>query len=139
MSDSELVSVAKTISDLRRQVEGDAEGETAKVARRLLSLFEERPSVTAESCIVSSRVVAEALREAAFAPVIVDGELELGPHSWLQHRIVVLELTDEWVVIDLAVRQVPAYASDELFWAVIPPRAAALTALLSEHYKWWTP
>ncbi len=87
----------------------------------MLSLLDERQGLIDESCVVASHAVAEALRAGGFHPVIVEEGLSVGSHSWLQHRIVVIELTEQWLVIDLAVRQVPAFCSDEIFWAVISP------------------
>ena len=70
----------------------------------MLSLLEERPGLIDESCVVASHTVSEAVRD-TYTAVIVEGELQTAEKSWLQHRIVVVELAEEWIVIDAAVRQ----------------------------------
>jgi len=112
---------ATTIADLRRFIAGNAQSRTAEVGRRVPSLLDERQGLIDESCVVASHAVAEALRAGGFHPVIVEEGLSVGSQSLQQNRIVVIELTEQWLVIDLAVRQVPAFCSDEIFWAVISP------------------
>ncbi|MEO8033769.1 MAG: hypothetical protein ABI837_05005 [Acidobacteriota bacterium] len=139
MSDTEPFNTAITIAELRRFVAESSQSRAADAGRRVLSLLEKRQGPIDESCEVTSHAVSDTLRAAAFLPVIVEGELELGPYSWLQHRVVVVELPEEWLVIDVAVRQVPAFRTDEIFWAVVPPDATSLTAILSNRYGWWSP
>lgn len=130
---------ATKIEALQRLSALHSETRVVAAGRVILSLIANRPGLIDESCVIASRAVAQALQASGFPAVIVEGELNVGVRSWLQHRVVVVELTDEWILIDLAVRQVPAFCDEELYWAVFPPKSETLKSILSTRYAWWTP
>jgi hypothetical protein len=113
------------------------ERQFASVGRLVLSLLAERQELIDESCVVVSSVVSQALRARGYPAIVVEGDLDIGAQSWLQHRLVVVELPDEWIIVDLAVRQVPAFHDDEILWVVIPPDPTTLRTILATRYAWW--
>lgn len=127
----EINSHAKLRACLRRV------GQTMPVLAAIDRLLKDRPDLTGESCIAASSAVTECLRELRLVAVVLEGELAITPKSWLQHRIVIVETEDRWLLVDLAVRQVPWLADKDLMILVMPSSRDILYNALETHYRWW--
>ncbi len=90
------------------------------------------------ACEVASQLLADALRARSFLPVILEGEIPLGPNHWLEHRVVVLELSTFWIVADLAAAQVPRLSDVSFLIVVTAPNPVALRTALATYYAWWS-
>lgn len=126
-----------TVTGLDGFVSASPTSPSGEVIRAVLSYLSVHPETLTESCIVASSAVAQQLRSGGVDCVILEGELAIAPKSWLQHRVVVVEGTDEWVVIDIAARQVPRLKDFELLVMIMSPSADALQMALQSRYDWW--
>jgi hypothetical protein len=138
----------QTFSDQELQKLASSQDEPQEVLAKFLSselgplyrqLKKERRTVDlAYMCNVATEELRAKLRQQGFDSVIVEGEVEIAPHQWLAHRVNVVKLPKEWIVIDLTARQLPWMKGRSWLLEKIAPDETSLKQFLKERYRWWT-
>lgn len=86
-------------------------------------------------CYKTSRLVQDEFNRVGVTGGILEGNIEVGPHDWLEHRANIVQNVNFYAFIDLASRQF-GRATDG-FMIVSTPKAAVMKAALASEYSWY--
>jgi hypothetical protein len=94
---------------------------------------------TKDMCLDVSRYMNEILKKEGVQALILQGEIEIGKDSWLEHHISFVMLTNFWMTIDLSVGQLEQYNGTPFLILITEPDRSLLQGALKDSYGWWTP
>lgn len=97
------------------------------------------PTTTAGMCIEVVSAVNEFLGSRGVSVKRLEGWLEIGPHSWLEHNVSVLQLKENWVTVDFTINQIAGHEGIPFLVIVCRPSWQDVAAALKQEYRWWTP
>lgn len=139
-----------SIIALRRLGSKIEDSEVARLADLLESRFQDikeylekgdaRHTGTTEGmCLSVSRFLNDILKEGGFQTFVLQGEIEIGGNSWLEHHVSLVHLSHYWVVVDFSVNQIERYRDTVLLLLLCEPQNVSLRNALKIAYDWWTP
>jgi hypothetical protein len=139
-----------SIIALRRLSSKIEDPEVARLAELLDSRFQDikgylekgdaRHTGTTEGmCLSVSRFLNDILKEGGFQTFVLQGEIEIGGNSWLEHHVSLVHLSHYWVVVDFSVNQIERYQDNVLLLLLCEPQNVSLRNALKIAYDWWTP
>jgi hypothetical protein len=85
-------------------------------------------------CYTTSRLLMDQFKKFGVAAGILEGDIEIGPHDYLEHRANLIRAENFFAFVDLASRQ---FGRADGFMLVSPPSAKVLKAALEEEYHWF--
>ena len=89
-------------------------------------------------CNVASSELHKRLQAAGFNARIFEGDVELADNDWLQHRVNLIFLDTQWVVIDVTASQLPWLKNQTPFIGVFDGNKDTLKQYMKTIFHWWS-
>jgi hypothetical protein len=129
--------VLKGADELVRFVQAKNDDKLVHVSEAILRVRKLLGPDVLRACEAAAHLLSEELKKHQITAKILQGEVPIGISEWLEHRVVIVELSDLWLIVDLSAAQLTQFNDAEFVVLVTSPTAAELRKALAAYYSWW--
>lgn len=95
-----------------------------------------RPSAEG-MCLILCRRMHELLAASGIDSMIVEGDVEIAHHDWLEHYVVLIPTQSCWLLLDPSASQLPWLSRSSYAVIITAPKPEAALGALASVLRWW--